>query len=78
VAVPVVLHGFRNPPASTRRSITAGAAALPPLWPGSRTTTVRVAGDGAGACVVVGAGGRVVVRAGGRVVVGTGAGAGDE
>src|SRR6478735_5175813 len=37
-AVPVVLHAFWKPPASTRRLISLGWAPLPPLWPGSRTT----------------------------------------
>jgi hypothetical protein len=48
VAVPVVLHGFVRPrPAGTWRLISPGFDALPPLWPGSRTTTPDT-GGGAG------------------------------
>ena len=40
VYVPVVLQAFLPPrPSGTWRLIAAGAAALPPLCPGSRTTT---------------------------------------
>ena len=58
VEVPVVLQAFVPPrPSGTCRLIAAGAPALPPLWPGSRTTTrVRVAGAVAGTVVVPGAG----------------------
>ena len=54
----MVLQAFVPPrPSGTCRLIAAGAPALPPLWPGSRTTTrVRVAGAVPGTVVVPGAG----------------------
>src|SRR6185436_18105168 len=53
VEVPVVLQAFVPPrPSGTWRLIAAGEPALPPLWPGSRTTT-RARADVASAETVV-------------------------
>src|SRR4051812_446576 len=63
VSVPVVLQGLVPPaPSGTGAFTTSGCAALPPLWPGSSTTT---GAGGVGAGVVVG-----VVVVTGAVVTG--------
>ena len=75
VWAPISLHGLRIPcPASTSRVTWSRWPMLPPLWPGSITTTGRrtggalvggAAGDPVGAAV-----GETVGRGAGRVLVG--------
>ena len=79
VAVPVVLHGLVRPrPAGTWRLISSGAAAFPPLWPGSSTTTaffawvVAVADAELGGCVGAADGGTGRVLWAGRELAGGG------